>query len=194
VLIAILRAIGQSFQKQRSRVAKQTATVEELLEGYQAADTAAFDQFYIRTNRLLFSFLFSKLKNRGDAEDALQNTYLKIHRSIFSYKRGDPAMPWVFTIARNAAIDCIRRRRFGVSIDLETIAAPDDTPSAEQILQELTDALQELPTADRALLQKRFLEDESYEQIARDAGLTAANARQRISRLLKKVRQRFQPS
>lgn len=64
-------------------------------------DREAFHQLYLETNRSVYSFILSILKNPQDAEEVLQETYLKIWTSAGSYKPQGKPLAWMFTIARN---------------------------------------------------------------------------------------------
>ena len=74
---------------------------EELLRQVAFGDREAFHQLYLETNRSVYSFILSILKNPQDAEEVLQETYLKIWTSARSYKPQGKPLAWMFTIARN---------------------------------------------------------------------------------------------
>lgn len=160
---------------------------EELLGRYQRADSEAFDQFFKRSHRLLFQFLLRRLGNRSDAEEALQETYLKIHKAILNYDVARSALAWVFTIARHVAIDRLRRRReIALGTDIEQFMPQAvHAAGAASVIDEL---LAPLSLSDQDLVRRRFLAEESYDDIAAARGLTAVNVRQRISRLLRRMR------
>ena len=167
-------------------------TNEDLLRRYQHAEAAAFDQFYKRTQGLVLPFLMVRLRNLPDAEEAFQETYLRVHRSIMGYDPKQSALAWLFTIARNAAVDVVRRRRrypseqgeAGLSLTTAGTAA-DLVIEARQTLQE---ALTQLSAADQELLMRRFLKGDALSDVAQHLGLTETNTRQRLSRILKKIR------
>lgn len=162
---------------------------EELLAAYQTADTAAFDEFFRRHKRLIFSFLYSKLGSRPDAEEAFQRTFLKLHRYILKYDPTQSAMGWVMTIARNAAWDVKPKHAAHANLDdvsqsemsLEIAA----TLEARKTLQEL---VRNLSQKDQYLIEHRFLKEESFEDIAKAQGWTVENTRQKISRLMRRLR------
>ena len=74
---------------------------EEFLKQVALGDREAFHQLYLETNRSVYSFILSILKNPQDAEEVLQETYLKIWISAGSYKPQGKPLAWMFTIARN---------------------------------------------------------------------------------------------
>jgi RNA polymerase sigma-70 factor (ECF subfamily) len=163
---------------------------EELLARYRNAEFEAFDLFYKRHHALLLKFLTARLGNAADGEEAFQETFIRLHKSILSYDPEQNALAWVFTIARNAAVDHARRWRRRRSVPLgegETLVAP--TSEASLIARdELRELVARLSRDDRELLESRFLGDESFDEIAGRRGLSTANARQRFSRLLKRLK------
>lgn len=82
-------------------VTEEDQSNEELLRRYQNADPRAFDEFFRRTKTLVYGYLLARLKNRGDADDAFQETYFRIHRYIDTFDPSRNALAWVMTIARN---------------------------------------------------------------------------------------------
>lgn len=94
-------------------VAQQAATrasgvSEELLFMIAEGDMAAFSDFYNSTKTAVYSFALSILKNPHEAEDVMQDTYLKIHANAARYVPGGKPLAWVFTITRNL---CLMRLR-----------------------------------------------------------------------------------
>lgn len=155
---------------------------------YQDGDFAGFDGFYQKNHALIFQFLLHRLRNRSDAEDAFQETFLRIHRFITTYDRQQKAMAWVFTIARNVAIDCYKQRRSHVSIgEADALTQPRVQESLEA-REELVAMISQLAQPERELLERRLLHDEEFERIASAMQTTPTNVRQKFSRLLRKLR------
>lgn len=86
--------------------------LEALLAAVATADRAAYRRLYARTSAKLFGVVLRIVKDRGVAEEVLQEAYLGIWRGAPSYEanRARP-MTWMITIARNRAIDAVRSRR-----------------------------------------------------------------------------------
>ena len=75
-------------------------------------DQAAFRDLYDRTSAKLFGVCLRLLRQRNEAEDALQETYIKIWRNAAQFSAsGHNAMSWLIAVARNHAIDRLRARR-----------------------------------------------------------------------------------
>jgi RNA polymerase sigma-70 factor (ECF subfamily) len=162
---------------------------DELLARYRSADFRGFDLFYQRNHALILKFLTSRLGNRVDAEDAFQETFLRIHKSILRYDVTQKALPWVFTIARNVAVDIARarqrRKQHDAAVDIAV------TPRTEQALiarEDLRAMMGYLTNEERVLLEARLFNEDDFDTIAAKQGITSANTRQKISRLMRKLR------
>lgn len=170
---------------------QKSVTTEELLKRYRDSDLAAFKTFYSRTKGLVFSYLVSRLRNQADAEEALQDTYFRVHRYILTYDPDKPAIPWLMTIARNSLINIVKKRTPVSSIDPDTIVVENGTAASFETRNLLEKVLAELKPDDRKFLEERIFSELSYEELARGYFLTPENARQKVSRMLRKVKTSF---
>src|SRR6478735_8789356 len=85
--------------------------LETLLERYQQADAQATTELIRRLSPDLLRFFLAQETTRAEAEDLLQNTWLRIHKARHTYRAGAPVLPWVFAIARHVRVDDYRKRR-----------------------------------------------------------------------------------
>ncbi|HAZ05277.1 MAG TPA: RNA polymerase sigma factor [Acetobacterium sp.] len=81
-------------------------------------DMAAFEELYRLTERTVYAFVLSTLKNHDDTLDVVQDTYLKIRAAAHLYQPMGKPMAWVFTIARNLSISKIRSKQKNDSIEM----------------------------------------------------------------------------
>ena len=84
---------------------------EEVFEKISNGDNQAFAYLYTNTYQAVYGFLLSILNNREEAEDILQETYIKIRENAFRYQNKEKPMAWIFTIARNLAYMKLRKRK-----------------------------------------------------------------------------------
>jgi RNA polymerase sigma-70 factor (ECF subfamily) len=82
---------------------------------------AAFEEFYRQTERVLYAYVLSTLKNHDDALDVVQDTYIKIRAAAHLYKPMGKPMAWVFTIARNLSISKLRFKTRNDSLEVDDI-------------------------------------------------------------------------
>jgi RNA polymerase sigma-70 factor (ECF subfamily) len=130
----------------------------------------------------------------ADAEDLVQDTYLKAFRAADSFRPGTNLRAWLFTILHNTARNRARdRARDHVSVDsdavdraIETSAEPGATPEsillAGTLAPELQAAIDALPEAFREAVWLRDVEEFSYAEIASMLGVPAGTVMSRISR------------
>jgi RNA polymerase sigma-70 factor (ECF subfamily) len=81
-------------------------------------DMAAFEELYRLTERTVYAFVLSTLKNHDDTLDVVQDTYLKIRAAAHLYQPMGKPMAWVFTIARNLSISKIRSKQKNDSVEM----------------------------------------------------------------------------
>ena len=86
-----------------------TMQLQSLMLRYQGAESAAGGELMERLTPQLYRFFASRMGRRNDAEDLLQDTWLRIHRARHSYRPGEPVLPWLYAIARRVRVDSYRR-------------------------------------------------------------------------------------
>lgn len=87
------------------------AEIDKLLQKTASGDNEAFELLYARTKRGVFSFLHSYFNNYADTEDAMQTVYLKIKTNVDSYRFGTNGRAWILQIAKNHALNELKRKR-----------------------------------------------------------------------------------
>ena len=119
--------------------------LDALLLRVAEGDNAAFAEFYEATAKGVFSFSYSYLGNREDAEDVMQEAYIAVKRKAYTYKRGTNARAWLLQIVKNLALDELRRRKRRGEMP-ENLAAPPaaDGAALSYMLAELTESEREI--------------------------------------------------
>jgi RNA polymerase sigma-70 factor, ECF subfamily len=147
--------------------------LEDLLARIVLKDRAAFRALFSATSAKLFGICLRVLNDRAEAEDALQEVFVKIWNRADRYKvTGHSPMTWLITIARNHAIDRLRARKGGgdtAEPDL-VIADPAPGPEAQAIAageaRRIADCLGELDQSRAAAVRGAYLEGDSYADLA----------------------------
>lgn len=167
-------------------------TDEELMAGFCRGEEGAFDQLFERHSSHLHSFLSNMVRDTALAEDLLQITFLSLVRSRHRYEQGTKVLPWLVTIAANAARDSQRRKRSAVShLRNESATAEksvDPEPSDPGLRKQLSAALEQLPQQQREAVVLHKVEGWSFDEIARATGITETAARIRAHRGYEKLR------
>ena len=172
--------------------------IETWLAKCALGDRAAFAQLYSATSSKLFGICLRVLIDRAEAEDVLQDIYVKIWRNAGRYNaNGLSPMTWLITIARNAAIDRLRRRRAaeaaGADDTVELQPDPARGPEAQVIeasdRARLAACFEELDTGHAAAVQGAYLDGETYADLAARFDVPLNTMRTWLRRSLLKLRE-----
>ena len=168
--------------------------VAEPMPTVAASDAETFALLYKRTFPRVYAYVASLVRDRAAAEDvtaqAFERAYRKRHR--YRARRGSPEA-WLFGIARNAALDELRRRkrRAGLEVDPEDLgtAALDEQAELARRRVIVRAALASLDGHERDLIALKFAGGLSNAEIGRVLGLSETNAGTRLHRILTKLRE-----
>lgn len=105
-------------------------TDEELALEARAGSRRAFEELALRYQRRLFVYLRPRLGSDEDAEDMVQETFLKLYRNIGSYDPGHRFSTWLYTSAHRSAISSFRKRRAGRA-KMDPALLPAETTAGE---------------------------------------------------------------
>jgi RNA polymerase sigma-70 factor (ECF subfamily) len=148
----------------------------------QAGDEAAFVELVERYSPRLRYFL-RKLVGRSDVEDQLQEVWLDVFRHLPRLADPQALRAWLYRIARDRAFGRLRKSRREEPLDdsqaIDPAAANGDLFTAEDAAR-IHAALDRLPEDQREVLVLRFLEEMSYEEIARVVGCQLGTVRSRL--------------
>ena len=163
------------------------------------ADPAEFASIYRAYLDRVYRYLRLRVGDDESAADLTQQVFLKAMRSLPSYQeRGLPFAAWLFRIARNQAVDAARSRRDVVSLDLlPDIPSPSGSSDPEsaairrEALGRLRDLIAGLDPDERELLALRFAGGLSSREIAPLVGKGEEAVKKRLTRCLRKLKDRY---
>lgn len=149
-------------------------------------ETDRLTVLYDRLGRMIFALAMSILNNYADAEDAMQDTFVKVASSAGEFRPDGNAKAWIMAIARNCAVDRLRERA------KSPVAEPDgeiasDSPDVAEVCA-LNDLMSRLDETDRQIVVLRAVDRMRYGEIADVFGLTAEGVRKRYQRAIQKMR------
>ncbi len=160
-----------------------------LIELVLAGDNTAFEYLFNRYQEAIHRLFVLRTGNAQDADDLLQETFIKVYINIHRYNPAYTFGQWVYTIARNTFVDYARKRQEDMPIDEKYTAASTSTaPSPEenfinlQQRSQIKQILQRLPERYRELIVLRFFDECSYEEIAARLQLPLGTVKTRIHR------------
>ncbi len=176
-----------------------------LVKRCRAGDTQAFQTLVERYQRRVYSVAYGMLKDRDEAMDVAQETFVKVYKYMDHFKGDSSFYTWLYRIATNLAIDAKRRRapegeptEFDESVRREPSEEPGILSSRlgsnpqkaamrKELLEKIDDALSQIPEKHRAILLLREVEGMSYEDLARTLNIQKGTVMSRLFHARKKV-------
>jgi RNA polymerase sigma-70 factor (ECF subfamily) len=174
----------------------------ELVERVRKGDDDAFRQLVERHSRALYRTAYRITSNAADADDVVQETFLRAYRSLSNFDARASFTTWAHRIAVNCALDLIdsRKRReakFDSSDDLSDIAAHDASPErialGAQMQRAIASALKTMSGNERTAFVLRHFEGVPLEEIGAILGIKTNATKNTIFRAVTKLRERLQP-
>ena len=168
------------------------SNLEALMARYQQGDFGAATDLIEYISPQLHRFFLAQSQSRADADDLLQETWLRIHKVRHTYRPGEPALPWFYAIARHIRVDHFRksvrtaageRQLDGISPQVATISAGSDHADGLNAL------LAPLPESQREVIQMLKVAGMSLEEVARATSSTVGSVKQKVHRAYKKLRE-----
>jgi RNA polymerase sigma-70 factor (ECF subfamily) len=136
-------------------------------------------------------FIARRVGNEHDAQDLLQEVFLRVHVALDKVEDRDLLRPWIYRIAANAVADYYRGKRPSVRPLARYEPAEDASGRGnlnEEVLPCLRPAIEELPDGYRRALTLADLEGRTQREVAEELGLTLSGAKSRVQRARKKLR------
>lgn len=166
----------------------------DLMRRYQQADKDATAVLIRTVSPLLFRFLASQMGSRFEAEDLLQEVWLKIHSARHTYRPGEPVLPWFYAIARHVRLDNYRKRKRLEQHEtaMETPPEPAFQPTvASYALQtpEFGSMIARLPESQREVLTMLKVNEMSLEEVARATSSSIGAVKQKAHRAYERLRE-----
>lgn len=167
------------------------SSLELLMARYQEGDFAAATALIEAFSPQLYRFFVVQAQSRSDADDLLQETWLRIHRMRHTYRAGEPAPPWFYAIARHVRVDHYRkaiRRTLGAQ-ELEERARANATVAGVEGMRDLDALLAPLSASQREVIEMLKVAGMSLEEVARATSSSVGSVKQKVHRAYKKLRE-----
>ena len=180
-----------------------------LVQRYNTGDEAAFVQIMERYQARIFSTVLNLLHNRTDAEEVVQDTFIRAHRGLVNFRGESSLATWLHRIALNLARNRYwyffrRRRQDSLSLDhalgeegdatfADIVASADQDPAQEAATGEFTaliaKCMERLDRRQREILTMRTVLNLPYEEIARTLRINVGTVKSRIARAREQLRE-----
>ena len=166
----------------------------------RAGDTAAFAALVRRHQDRVFGFILRMLDARDEAMELTQDVFVKAWQALPGWRPEARFSTWLLQIARNAALDQLRRRRVvqfaplddGMDV-ADTAPGPEARYASRQRQALLENALQQIAAEHREILLLREIEDLSYGELAAVLGIAEGTVKSRLARARAALLQHFRP-
>ncbi len=186
-------------QKFRPEEDEDAPLVERTLEG----DQQAYEQLVRKHEKRVFRTTIAILGELADAEEAMQETFLKAYQNLHTFRRDARFTTWLTRIAVNESLQILRRRRDTTSLDApeappqdlrprrveEWYANPERRYAAAELKRMVEEAIRALPPAYRVVFLLRDVEELSTEETAEALGLSIPATKSRVLRARLMVRE-----
>jgi RNA polymerase sigma-70 factor (ECF subfamily) len=165
----------------------------ELVARSKAGDKEAFGELVRRYQKPVFRIVLRMVKSPDDADDLTQDTFVRAHRGLKTFKEEFDFHPWLYRIAVNQAINFLNKRKRQAAVDLEDVPegdiksgpepeSPLQSASRQELLKKLDAALERLPDEQRTVFLLRVQEGLSYEEIAETMETPKGTVMSRLAR------------
>lgn len=170
---------------------------QHIIEGCKRGDRKAQTTLYHRYKALLFGVCLRYAADQSEAEDLLQDSFIKIYRDLYQYRPTGPLRAWLRKVTVNVALQHIRRKkRLFPMVEIGEVS--DQIDRTEDIFSSfrasaLLQLIQKLPPGYRAVFNLYVVEGYSHKEIAEKLGINIATSKSQLSRakhLLRKMLER----
>jgi RNA polymerase sigma-70 factor (ECF subfamily) len=172
----------------------------------RSGDSDAFRSLVERHSRNVFRLAFRMTGHENDAEDIVQETFLRAYKQLNRYESRSSFGTWLYRIAANCSLDLIRsrkHRREVAMVDSEekdilqivpgACPGPDRLAASQQVRERITEAMGELTRQERTAFVLRHFEGLSIQQISGMLGVGGNAAKHSIFRAVQKLRKALEP-
>jgi RNA polymerase sigma factor (sigma-70 family) len=173
----------------------------DLIERTLSGETDAYGQLVQRYQKQVYRLAYRILKNSADAADIAQETFLKAYQNLHTLKDKSKFCPWLMRIATNKCYNWIRSRQENLMSVEEALVcehalhlppAPDEILIQQELRDKVMKAISELPELDRKVIQLFYLEENSYQEIQQQLGLSKGTLGRRLHQARNLLRQKLQ--
>lgn len=171
-----------------------TLTDQEIIQSVLNGNTADFNLLINRYKQKAFSMLNRILRNRMDAEEVLQDSFMKAYTGLSRFRNESRFSTWFYRIVYNNAMNRVKRK--GLKIEREMISVDEDFdieggelhPENTDISKILDDAINRLPAAYSSVINLFYINDCSCEEISSITGQSVANVKVLLFRARKALK------
>lgn len=155
---------------------------DEELDRVLAGDEDAFRSLYMRYRTIVYAVARAVLEGHGDADDVCQEAFVRVYRSLSTFRRGTRFSAWIATVARNAALSARQTNRREVPLCAELPVADLERESG------IGDLVNLLSGDEQLVVTLRYVQDLSYEEMSGVLNRAPGTLRNLMSQALRRLR------
>lgn len=188
--IVTIRSIESSYVKMTTN--KDQILINQIIEGNTNAFTLLVDNY----KDLVFTLALRMLKNREEAEEVAQDTFIKTYKSLDKFKGDSKFSTWIYRVCYNTCLDRIKKnKKFLNDVEINEFTAHEvktiDNALTKIEAKEQEEAIQrciaKLPSEDSFLLTLYYFDDLSLDEISKVVGITSNSIKVKLFRCRKKL-------
>ena len=169
-----------------------TYYINLIIEG----DTNAFGIIVNRYKDLVFTLAMKMIKNKEEAEEIAQDTFIKVYKSLGQFKGNSKFSTWIYKVTYNTCLDRLKKNKRQQKVDsidefnsnqIKSIDSAFDAMEIEEREQTVQNCIHLLPGEDAFILTLFYFEEQSLEEIAKVVNLNANTVKVRLFRCRKKL-------
>ena len=166
--------------------------INKILEG----DIQTFGVLVDRYKPMIFTLALRIIKNREDAEEVAQNTFLKAYKALDTFQGTSKFSTWIYKIAYNSSLDCLKKKKLRADINSIDVTTLYDLKTIGGILEDMDrndrkliirEAIDQLSSEDSAIILLYYYEELSVKEIAPIVGLSPQVLKVRLFRSRKQL-------
>lgn len=162
--------------------------IEMLVERTKLGDKEAFASIIRKFEKPMYIYCYHILKNKEEAEDALQEIFIRVYEQIHKYRPHMTFSAWLYKIAYNHSLNQIRsKKRWFRFIDRYKYNQPEPSPQPIDSQTTLKDYLNLLTTEERHIIVLRAIHQYNFNEISEIMNMKPATVRKKYERLRKKL-------
>jgi len=179
-----------------SSAGRESKGTRSLVERLQAGDERAFEELVEEYRERVYRVAWRILRDDEDAEDAAQEAFIKIFRSIGRFEGRSSVYTWIYRITVNIALNKLKRDKFRRMVPLGDMIRKDTRPGADpsrsamgsEIARRIGEAVDTLPEKQRAVFTLKFYEELSHREIAEIVGCSEGTSKANYFHAIRKLR------
>ena len=166
---------------------------DQLIQLTANADEKAFAELMHRYQDHIYSVCYSILKTKSEAQEAAQDTFIKVFKSASSFNQGSKLSSWMYKIAYRTSLDYIRKRKSTHDIENVAYSLSDSDQNADvelgksEMTENLKEAISLLDEDEAGLVTMFFLEELSIKELTEISGMSTSNVKVKLFRARKKL-------